>query len=191
MPPSQKISMVAFEPDHWRFVYQWMTDPSYKKYFRNMPSVFTVAQMAAFPQMTGMNVLMFFDPELPQSCIGMATWDNVRIVQRSCEIGFLVDKNFQSSGYTRDAFLNFMKHLFHDLGFHKVTANVVDGDKVTTTRLDRAGFFKEGIMRDHALLDGKWVSEAKYSILDREFAEWYSKYERGEFTWAAENRVVA
>lgn len=179
-----KLKLVAYEPEYWMALNRWVSDKAYKNYFRNMPIALTIDQMKNFSTIMNMNMLMVINKET-DSVAGFVTWDNIRMLQRSCEFGMLIDKDSQHSGACHEAFLLALKHLFFSLGFHKVTANALGGDEEVSARLMRAGFQLEGVMRDHVWMDGKWYHEERYSILENEFRIWMDNYEKGNFLWAS------
>lgn len=194
MIKGNKTHLVAFEQGHWPFIYKWMSDPIYKYYFRNIPHVMTQTQCANFSEIMGMNILMILEshPNEFGDCnvIGMATWDNVRMLARTCDIGFLIDKDFQGKGYTKDAFMHFMNYLFTRLGFHKVSAKVAEVEVKTSEKTKWGGFSDSVILRDEFFMDGKWQNDVLLSVLDYEFKERFNKFTEREASWAAAEKVV-
>lgn len=183
-----KIKLIAFEPDHWVFISKWISDPYYRYYFRNIPELMTIQQMQAFPQVLGMNVMIILNYN--NDVVGMATWDNVRILARNCCIGFLIDRDFKGLGYAKDAFMEFIYYLTHRLGIHKVIAKVAESEYETASKTVYGGFSDKNIMRDEFFIDGKWHNEVWLSVIDKEFAEKYDKFKKGEMLWVEEKVVV-
>ncbi|MBP7209618.1 MAG: GNAT family N-acetyltransferase [Paludibacteraceae bacterium] len=174
----KNTKLVAFEPEHWVYIHQWMSDDYYKFYFRNIPDNLTVAQMAEFPKILGMNVLMIANEN--NEIIGMATWDNVRLLARQCCIGFIIDKQFKGMGFAKDAFMNFIYYLTHRLGLHKLIAKVAKDEVETVNKTVYGGFKDQVVMREEFFMDGKWHDEIWLTVLDTEVAEVYNKYKNGE-----------
>lgn len=180
----KKVKLVAYEPGHWPYLSKWISDPAYKFYFRNIPMVMKVSELENFPQVMHMNVLVVLNEE--NNPIGIATWDNVRVLARSCDMGLLIDSDGQGKGYTKDAYMAFMNYLVNRLGFHKVIANCAFQEKATISKCEWGGMKPEGVMREHFYLDGKWHDEMRLSVLEHEFRERYNRYIQGEKSWAAE-----
>lgn len=184
MIKGNKTHLVAFEQGHWPYIAKWMGDPAYRYYFRNIPQIMTQAQCANFADVMGMNVLMIVESQFNQ-IIGMATWDNVRMLARTCDIGFLIDKDFQGKGLTKDAFMYFMNYLFTRLGFHKVSAKVARKEYQTAGKSKWGGFADAVILRSEFYMDGEWQDDILLSVLDHEFRERFNKFKEGEATWVA------
>jgi len=174
----KKIKLVPFEPNHWAYICNWMSDPYYKYYFRNIPELLNVAQMQQYPQVMGMQVFMIVSDT--NEVIGMATWDNVRILPRTCHIGFIIDKNFQGKGYTKEAFMEFCYYLTNRLGIHKLTAKIAECEEDTISKAMYGAFKDKNVIRDEYFMDGKWHNEIWISVLDHEFAKLYEIFKAGK-----------
>lgn len=185
MIKGKKTHLVAFESGHWPYIAKWMSNAEYRYYFRNIPQVMGQAQYASFPDVMGMNVLMIVESE-KNEVIGMATWDNVRFLARTCDIGFIIDKDYQGKGYTKDAFMHFMNYLFSRLGFHKISAKVARKEFDTAGKSQWGGFTDSVILRDEFFMDGAWQDDILLSVLDHEFKQRFDKYIKGEESWGAE-----
>lgn len=180
-----KTRLVPFDTTnqaHAACLEKWTTNQNYKYYFKNIPEIFTFHQLSQFPLLLNMNVLMI---EAEGQIVGMATWDNVRVLPRSCEMGFLIDKDFQGKGYTKDAFMFFLNYLFSRLGFHKVSAKVAANEFNTVGKSVWGGFTHHAILKDEFYLDGKWQDDVLLSVLDHEFKERFNLYLNGEQSWVA------
>lgn len=178
MIQGQKTKLIAFEPDHWHYIGKWMSDPYYKYYFRNIPDVMTIAQLQAYPQVLNMNVFMIINEA--NEVVGMCTWDNVRILARTCCIGFLIDKEHSGKGYGKDSYMEFCHYLTQRLGLHKLTAKMAATEVETIGKAAYGAFTDEVLMRDEFFMDGKWHNEIWMSILDTEFAKQYEIYKAGK-----------
>jgi|SRR5882724_5190866 len=172
-----KTKLIPFEPDYGASIAKWKNDPTYKYYFRNMPEELNNQQLAMFSQYMNMNVLMIIAED---KIIGMATWDGVRILARTCCLGFLIDKDFQNKGYTKDAFMTFVHYLTSRLGFHKIIAAVAADENETQGKVLWGGFQEEGLSRDEFFLDGRWQDEIRFAVIDHDFKKRYEQYLNGK-----------
>jgi RimJ/RimL family protein N-acetyltransferase len=185
MIQGEKIRLIAYEQDHWVYLNKWMSDPYYKYYFRNIPEIMTAQQMMNAPQLLGLNVLMVVaQVEGEDHIIGMCTWDNVRILARSCCVGFLQDKDYKGMGFMKEAFIEFIYYLTHRLGIHKVIAKVAECEAETASKAGYGGFTDKNLIRDEYFMDGKWQNEVWFSMLDKEFLPIYELFKKGELQWA-------
>lgn len=209
MIESKRLILVPFEEFNWVDIQKWISDPYYKFYFKNIPDCFTRQQFMNFPNQAGINCFMIYEKGHYQGAIdnnfvpepiGLASWDNVRILPKTCDIGFIIDKNNEANKhYVKEGLYLLLDYLFNRLGFHKVGAITAVEAKDTSEKLCLTGGFKfEGVSRDHYFLEGKWHDENRYSILEHEFRtdefkELYRNTLTGESLWekaiAAEDSV--
>lgn len=196
MIEGEKVVLVPFEEENGADIERWMSDPYYKFYFKNMPEMLNRAQLKVFPGCMGMSVFMIYEKgqyfAAPQMGfrpipLGLVSWDNVRLVAKTCEIGFIIDKDWSAKHLGKESLFLFLNYLFGRLGFHKVTGVIAEQATDTEAKLaQNAGFKFEGIVRDNFYLDGTWHNEKRYSILETEWKERFKKYQEGEGLWAAE-----
>lgn len=187
MIEGKKIVLVPFEKANATEIRAWMADPYYKFFFKNMPEMLNEDQLKEFPRIMGMNVLMIYDrgqwysanngvTHFNPAALGMCSWDNVRYLARTCEMGIIIDKNFSGQHYGKESIFLFLDYLFNRMGFHKVSAHTADEAKETNEKcLDAVGFKLEGTIRDNFYLDGEWKDEKRWSLLQDEFNELYSQ----------------
>lgn len=175
----EKVVLVPFEDWNAGEIRRWMSDPYYRFYFKNMPEMLNAAQLRDFPKIMGMNVLMIYDrgqweasftEQFTPTPIGLCSWDNVRFLAKSCELGIIIDKDASGKHYGREAIFLFLDYLFNRLGLHKVSAHTAaEANDTNTKAMEVVGFQFESIVRDNFYMDGKWHDEKRLSILDSEF----------------------
>lgn len=88
-----------------------------------------------------------------------ATW-----AHRQAELGFLFMPAFQGKGYAKEATQAIIA-LAKELGFHKLTAVVTSGNAASAKLLEKNGFAREGVLKEHFLLRGKWHDDWHYGLL--------------------------
>lgn len=84
-----------------------------------------------------------------------ATW----VPFRQAEVGYALLSEFAGKGYGSEALAAFSDHLFQACDFHKLTAQVVEGNWASRRVLEKNGFLHEGTLRDNFLLRGQWVND--------------------------------
>ena len=85
------------------------------------------------------------------------------------EIGYTVSPDFQGKGYGIEAVREILNYLFKKLGKHRVFASVDPENKPSIALLERAGMRKEAHFRKNLFIDGEWLDECIYAILDDEW----------------------
>ncbi|QCR35421.1 GNAT family N-acetyltransferase [Nissabacter sp. SGAir0207] len=77
---------------------------------------------------------------------------------RQAEIGYMLLPAFQGQGYATES-LNAVCDYAFELGFHRLKALVVEGNRASRRVLEKCGFAWEGTLRDNYLLGGEWEND--------------------------------
>ncbi len=89
---------------------------------------------------------------------------------RSAYIGVLIgEKEYWGQGYGTEAIKLFLRYLFVEKQLHKVAVTVSDFNKRAIRVYEKCGFRKDGILRDNAIINGKFVDHIVMSILEDEY----------------------
>lgn len=85
------------------------------------------------------------------------------------EVGFAFARDAQGQGYATEAATAILRLGFDDLGFHRITAVVVEGNEPSVRLLGRLGFRREARFVDGAQFKGKWVTQLVFALLEEEW----------------------
>jgi RimJ/RimL family protein N-acetyltransferase len=88
---------------------------------------------------------------------------------RQGELGFAFGRDHQGRGYAAEAATSMLRLAFDDLGFHRVSAVVVEGNAASSRLLERLGFRQEGRFVDGVFFKGGWATQLVYGLLDDEW----------------------
>ena len=88
---------------------------------------------------------------------------------RQGELGFAFGRDHQGRGYAAEAARAVLGLAFDDLGFHRVSAVVVDGNDASLRLLGRLGFRQEARHVDGAFFKGAWVTSLVLALLEDEW----------------------
>ena len=88
---------------------------------------------------------------------------------RQGELGFAFGRDHHGQGYAAEAARAVLGLAFDDLGFHRVSAVVVDGNDASARLLGRLGFRQEGRFVDGLFSKGEWVTSLVFSLLEEEW----------------------
>jgi RimJ/RimL family protein N-acetyltransferase len=89
---------------------------------------------------------------------------------RQGELGFAFGSDHHGQGYAAEAARAVLGLAFDDLGFHRVSAVVVEGNDASVRLLGRLGFRQEARHVDGALFKGAWVTSLVFALLGDEWA---------------------
>ncbi|WP_405105926.1 GNAT family protein [Paenibacillus sp. FSL K6-1217] len=102
--------------------------------------------------------------------IGQITISNiVRGVGQFCDIGYMIDHEKQSHGYTSAAVHLILGYAFRSLGLHRVQAAILPHNTGSRRVLEKNGFQAEGLARRFIKINGEWQDHRTYAILAEEF----------------------
>jgi len=85
------------------------------------------------------------------------------------EMGYTISPDFQRKGYGIEAVREILNYLLGKLCKHRVFASVDPENKPSIALLERAGMRKEAHFRKNLFVDGEWLDECIYAILDEEW----------------------
>ena len=88
---------------------------------------------------------------------------------RQGELGFAFAREHHGQGYAEEAARAVLDLAFDDLGFHRVTAVVVEGNDASVRLLGRLGFRQEARHVDGAFFKGAWTTTLVLALLEDEW----------------------
>ena len=102
--------------------------------------------------------------------IGYAGIDDIFQLDKRGEIYFIIgDKSEQGKGYGKEIVALLLEYAFHKLRLHSVSASAVVENKASLAILAKFGFKRIGVRRDYNNIQGKYVDEMLFDLLDREY----------------------
>jgi diamine N-acetyltransferase len=112
--------------------------------------------------------------------LGIETTDGVHIGNiglhpinwrnRSAELGIVIgEKAYWNQGYGTDAIRTLLCLAFHEMNLHRVFLRVDEDNARGIRCYEKAGFRREGTMREVAFREGKYRDQFMMSILEAEF----------------------
>lgn len=104
------------------------------------------------------------------ACIGYGGLTNIDWVSKRAEISFLVatERTQDDTTYARDfsTFLHLMQQVaFAELGFHRLFTETFDARSKHIAILESSGFQREGRLRQHVWMDGRFVDSIMHGCL--------------------------
>lgn len=94
--------------------------------------------------------------------IGFNAWSPVH---RRAEIGYEIHPDYWRKGYTQEALTEIVSYGFEHMGLTRIGAVVYLENEASNKLLSKAGFQKEGILRDYMYQNGLAHDTFVYSIL--------------------------
>jgi ribosomal-protein-alanine N-acetyltransferase len=101
--------------------------------------------------------------------VGIIRFFNMNNLNRSAELGLLMDPDHRRKGYGTEAARILTLWLFRTRDLNKVYANTSSLNKSAVGLLEKAGFKRDGVLRHHYYYDGELRDGYLYSLLRYEF----------------------
>ena len=97
--------------------------------------------------------------------VGKVSFFNYNDVNRSAEMGILVDPDERKHGYGEEAMKLLINYLFQFRNLNKVYAETAEFNHGTMALLETLGFKRDGILRQHHYYNGDYHNKFVYSLL--------------------------
>lgn len=108
-------------------------------------------------------IILTKDGEIP---VGSVYFRDVDMINNSAEYGVFIGEDFaRKKGIGTEAAKLFSRYGLEELGFHRISLRVLEGNEVAYRTYEKAGFKKEGVFRDMVFLDGKYRDVIFMSLL--------------------------
>lgn len=172
---TKRLALREFEADDWKAVHRYASDyrvVSFMKWGPNSEDetrdfvAKAIAHQSADPRTHyDFAVTLAERGQLIGGC---------GLVVRSAEdragwIGYCLNRAFWRQGYGTEAARLLLALGFEELGLHRIFATC-DTENVASARvLQKIGMVREGRLREHQQIRGRWRDSHLYAILDREW----------------------
>ncbi|WP_255375904.1 GNAT family N-acetyltransferase [Saccharomonospora sp. CUA-673] len=88
---------------------------------------------------------------------------------QAAKLGYAIAADHQGRGYATDTVRAMLELAFGALQRHRVSAAIGPENAASHAVVQRVGFTREGILRDHVFTNGAWRDSVLYSILADEW----------------------
>jgi RimJ/RimL family protein N-acetyltransferase len=99
--------------------------------------------------------------------MGVCSWKNMVWKNRTCELELQMGTKNQSESHAADAVLTMCALLFHELDMFRVGAFVPESEIFNRDVLEKNGFERDGILREHVFKDGAYEDVWTYAALKK------------------------
>ncbi|RLD58981.1 MAG: N-acetyltransferase [Bacteroidetes bacterium] len=89
--------------------------------------------------------------------------------KKQVEIGCTIDKKYQEKGYATEALRQIIDYLFSKFNKHRIITSLDPGNSNSIKLVERLGFRKEAHFKESILINGEWVDDLVYAILNKEW----------------------
>lgn len=98
--------------------------------------------------------------------LGIHFFDNEN---KQAEIGCTLNKKFQNKGYATESVKRVIDYLFKELNKHRIITSIDPENKNSIRLVERIGFRKEAHFVESLLINGKWVDDLIYAMIEKDW----------------------
>lgn len=170
----ERINLCPLDPaDDLADYTGWVNDQDTTRYMGAGKAPMTASQVRAYVERYGASgefLLGIFVKETGRH-VGNIALHSFDRQNRHAETGIMVgDAGSRGKGYGLEAMRLLCRHAFQRMNLNKVTAGVVEGNKASLRLFEKAGFQREGLLREHFFLDGQYQNYVKLGLLRSDLA---------------------
>jgi RimJ/RimL family protein N-acetyltransferase len=110
----------------------------------------------------------FFFLKVGEEIVGNVALNNINRQMLTAEIGYGVFANARKRGIASTAVCQFTQLVFQKTPLRKLIAFVNDENEASKRVLEKAGYIKEGLLREHFLINGLPANELIYGVLRKD-----------------------
>jgi len=170
------INLQPFKLENVRKHYQWNNDREITYYDSEYPHRFEsfdsfLSRMKAIIENPKRNSELFEIVDLhDHKVIGVIDIYGIDYHNKRCFVSCTIgDKNKRGKGYGKKSLELILRYCFNDLKMHKVGATSFDFNETWIGVLKKAGFRKEGELRNHVMKENEYRNKLIFSILEKEY----------------------
>lgn len=153
-----KIVLREIEEDDLRFIVEWRNDPQILKGLFSYLHLSISKQKRWYEQYIIDKTRQIFIIELKKDSkpIGTAGLTDIDYKNQKAEIGILIDKSFQNSGYGFESLNLLLDFAFNEMNLRKTTAKAFQDNEPAINLYEKIGFVKEGLLEKEIFKAGEY-----------------------------------
>ncbi len=116
------------------------------------------------------SILRFVRLRADGAIVGQVNLHAINSKMQNAEIGYQIDEAHYGKGYATEMVGSWIEQVFKETGIRKLLAFVAEENVASCRVVEKLGFKREGLLREHYLIEGKPVNEVLYGLLKREWS---------------------
>lgn len=179
-PCGRLVNLRPIAASDLRLLHRWLNDPEVMQYWdgRDHPVTFDRVEARFRRSVDGLDrdaIRFMLDtvepgPDGSPVTIGMVQHGRVHIRSKCAQIEILIgESDYRDRGFGSDAVSAFLAYLFDELRLHRVWLSLRASNVAAMKASEKVGFTREGTLREHDWLEGKFQDVVIYAMLSREW----------------------
>jgi len=171
---TKRLTIRPIKPEDKNEVFEYRSDREVNKYQgwipANLPEVETfIGKLSGHINEPGTWFQFVIIENEIQKIIGDLGIHFIDKEGKQAEIGITLNKDFQNKGYATESVKKVIDYLFKDLNKHRIIASVDPENKNSIRLLERIGFRKEAHFVESLFINGMWVDDLIYAMLEKDW----------------------
>jgi RimJ/RimL family protein N-acetyltransferase len=167
------IFLRALEKSDLSSLQSWRNIKEFRDNFREYRELSLDNQLQWFDSVQkGSNTLMFgICDAMSGELIGAGGLCYIHWVYRNADLSFYIgkDKLYADNSFGRDTVQALLSYGFRQLNMHRIWCELYETDSMKAGLLSELGFQKEGVLRDNAFKNGKFVNGHIWAMLEGQY----------------------
>lgn len=183
----KKVKLIPFQPEHAEALFAWYYDVTYQAFFREFPdravSLEDCRQFGEWLAAGGSTFYTIIDKNTEKP-IGLMTYTCLKSKSGVYRFGIMLDEKHQGQAWAIESIMLLAYYLFEYRRCNKLVVEFLADNKHIQRISEQGGFVREGVLKNEAYIDGKYVDELRYSISKEKVCEvcgeYYAQLEEAE-----------
>jgi len=153
--------------------YRWMNDPEVLKYLGMRPARLSRDEVKSYLEQcskSGSEIAEFAIETKDSRHIGGCTLRGFNHTARSAELGIAIgEADYRGKGYGTEIIRLMVQVAFDEFNLNRVWLNVYESNIAGMRAYEKAGFVKEGLLRQYAYLSGRYHNAHIMSMIRADY----------------------
>lgn len=146
-------------------------DVELKRLLENYHDIRYMSEKRIYP--SSMPSEYIFRIEAGAYLIGEVSLTNIKWLNRKGELSLALSPAYYRKGYGSITLKLVIRFAFETLNFHRLEAEIIEGNEASLALFLKAGFVEEGRLREAKFLNGKYHDILRFGLLRKEYdPEW-------------------
>lgn len=167
------IQLVPASTDFAKLFYQWRNESHTRKYnpvhdFSLRKVRYNLAKAATSLKKLEESVSYRWFVKLDQQLVGTVSLGEINLSMKLAEVGYMIGEAHYGKGIATAALKKWTDFVFANTDLRKLTAFVAEENRPSIRVLEKVGYKKEGLLKEHYLIDNQPVNQTVFGLLRKE-----------------------
>lgn len=171
---SQQPTLIRSSPEYAGIWHKWRNEPNMLRFNPVMKSSVEELKERLSKAGSDLNDLKKFESyrwfvKTEEGIIGTVSLSSINHMMKFAEIGYGVGEEFQGRGLGTKSVKLLLDKIFIQTDLRKLIAYVSTNNAASCALLEKLGFKREGLLKEHYIVNGNPTDEGLYAILRSEW----------------------